>query len=147
MGMLEQLFKTGKKDTVLLLRKHHTNNNASFIYKLEKRLNVAPGEEFKYRGNRFMPAKTSNWIEKGGKVVHIVDAENGMPIPLMGNSTTAFTAEQIDAYVSGNILKNMSLTFGTMWEQNKGMLFAVLGSGAFLGGIAMLCIMIFGAGA
>lgn len=147
MGFLEQLFKTQKKDIVLLLRKHPTSSQNVFVYKLEKKIKVVPGEEYKYQGRKYMPASTSNWFEKDGRTVHIVNVENQMPIPLIGNSATSFTAEQIDAYVSGNVLKSMNMTFGTVWEQNKTLIIMTLGSGAFIGGISMLAIMIFGAGA
>lgn len=137
------IFKQGKRDTVILLRKYGDDPTKT-VYKFEKKLKIRPGEDFTWKKKKYMTPKSANYLEPYGNYCHFVDLDTGFGIPFIGGGKASFNAEQIDAYVSDNILKNMNATFGTVWEQNKSMILAVLGSGAFIGAITFFAIQMVG---
>lgn len=139
------IFKQGKRDTVILLRKYGgTKENPKGIYKFVKKLKVRPGEEFTWKKKTYMPPSSANYLETHGNYCHFVDVDTSFGIPFLGGGSAAFNAQQIDAYVSGNILKDMASSFGTLWEQNKTLLLFAVGTGTGIGAFITVAIFMVG---
>ena len=134
------IFKQSKKDIVIILRKYKG------VYKFEKKLRVNAGQEYSYKGKRFVPAKASNWIDKNGTFVHIVDADTTMGIEFVGNANVSFTTSQIDSYIADNMIKNMIKSFGSAISQDKMLAITIFGSGFGIGILIGWIIMVVGAG-
>ena len=140
MGFVDTLFKTRKKDTIVMLRKYDD------VYKMEKRLKVTPGQEFSYQGKRYMFPPKANYLERNGCFCFFMDAEHCNSLPFRGQVDSAFTASQIDNYVSDHLIKGFSRSFGDLWKQDRMMVLSLIGSGVGIGCVLTAALFIFGVG-